>query len=53
MCKKSEMETEKLKVIKGVVEKIKNDGKVMREIGGIREHEWVKVIEGENEQSRI
>lgn len=51
MCKKSEMETEKLKVIKGVVEKIKNDGKVMGEIERIKRHEWVKVVEGENEQS--
>lgn len=47
MCKKSEMETEKLKVIKEVVEKIKNDGKVRREIERINGHEWVKVVEGE------
>ena len=44
MCKKSEMETEKLKVIKGVVEKIKNDGKVRWEIERIKGHEWVKVM---------
>ena len=43
----------KLKAIEEVVEKIKKNGKVMREIERIKEYEWVKVVEGENEQSRI
>jgi adenine-specific DNA-methyltransferase len=38
---------EKLKVIKEVVEKIKSDKKVEKEIEKIKSHEWVKVIEGE------
>ena len=40
-------EEEKLKVIKEVVEKIKGDRKVKREIEKIKNHEWVKIIEGE------
>jgi hypothetical protein len=38
---------EKLKVIKEVVEKIKDDRSVKSEIARIKSHEWVKVIEGE------
>jgi hypothetical protein len=38
---------EKLKVVKAVVEKIKKDGKVMKEIERIKGHEWVKIVEGE------
>ena len=40
-------EEEKLKVIKEVVERIKGDKKVKREIEQIRSHERVKAIEGE------
>lgn len=40
-------EEEKLEVIEDVVEEIKKDGRVMKEIEKIRSHEWVKVIEGE------
>ena len=47
MCKKSEMETEKLKVIKEAVERIKSDKKVKSEIEKIKSHEWVRVIETE------
>ena len=39
-------EEEKLKGVKEVVEKIKKNGKVMMEIERIKEHEWVKVMEG-------
>lgn len=41
----SETNEEKLKVIKEVVERIKSDKKVKREIEKIKSHEWVKVIE--------
>lgn len=41
-----ESDKEKLKVIKGVVEKIKVDNKVKWEIEKIKSYEWVKVIEG-------
>ena len=37
---------EKLEIIKEVVEKIKADDKIMKEIEKIKSHEWVKVIEG-------
>ena len=37
----------KLKAIAGVVEKIKQDGKVLREIGRIKGHEGVRVVEVE------
>jgi len=37
---------EKLKTIKQVAEKIRNDGKVMKEIEKIKSHKWVKIIEG-------
>ena len=40
-------EEEKLEVIKEVVEEIKGDGKVKKEIERIKGHEWVKVVEGE------
>lgn len=43
----------KSRMIEEVVEKIKKDGKVMMEIERMKGHEWVKVIEGENEQSKI
>jgi len=38
---------EKLKTIKQVAEKIRNDSKVMKEIEKIKSHPWVKIIEGE------
>jgi len=41
-----ETEEEKLKVIKEVVEKIKGDKKVEREIEKIKGHEWVRIVEG-------
>jgi len=41
-----EVDAEKLKVIKEVVEGIKRDREVKREIEKIKGHEWVKVIEG-------
>ena len=47
MCKKSEAEKEKLKVVKEVVERIKSDKKVKRGIERIKSHECVKVIERE------
>jgi hypothetical protein len=37
---------EKLKAIKQVAEKIRNDDKVMKEIEEIKNHKWVKIIEG-------
>jgi len=40
-------EEEKLKVIKEVVERIKGDRRVKRDIEEIRNHEWVMLIEGE------
>lgn len=47
ICKKSEAEKEKLKVVKEVVERIKSDKKVKRGIERIKSHECVKVIERE------
>ncbi|MGB7532033.1 MAG: Eco57I restriction-modification methylase domain-containing protein [Halobacteriota archaeon] len=41
---------EKPKVIKEVVEKIKMDGKVMREIERMKGDEWVRVVEGKDER---
>jgi hypothetical protein len=41
-----EADEEKLKVIKEFVEGIKGDKKVKEEIEKIKNHEWVKVIEG-------
>ena len=41
-----EADEEKLKVIKEVVEGIKSDDKVKKEIKRIKGHEWVKVVEG-------
>ncbi|MGC8979033.1 Eco57I restriction-modification methylase domain-containing protein, partial [Caldisericum sp.] len=38
---------EKLKTIKQVVEKIKSDIKIIKEIEKIKNHKWVKIIEGE------
>jgi len=35
------------KAIETVVDKIKKDGKVMKEIERIKGHEWVKIVEGE------
>jgi len=41
---------QKLQTIKKVIGKIKNDRKIMEQIGKIKSHPWVKVIEGkENE----
>ena len=40
---------EKLKVIKEAVGEIKSDGALKTEIDKIKSHEWVKVIEGEEE----
>ena len=40
-------EEEKLEVIKEVVEGIKSDGEIKKEIEKIKGHEWVKVVEGE------
>ncbi|MCK4731794.1 MAG: hypothetical protein KAT65_04970, partial [Methanophagales archaeon] len=37
---------EKLEGIKEVVEGIKSDGAIMGQIGRVKNHEWVKVIEG-------
>jgi type I restriction-modification system DNA methylase subunit len=37
---------EKLKVVREVVEEIKRDSRIMKEIGKIKSHEWVKIIEG-------
>lgn len=37
---------EKLKTIKQVVEKIKSDSKIMKEIEKIKNHKWVRIIEG-------
>lgn len=39
-------EEEKLEVVKEVVERIKSDRAIKREIERIKNHEWVKVIEG-------
>jgi hypothetical protein len=39
-------EEEKLKLINEVVESIKSDGKVKKEIKRIKGHEWVKMVEG-------
>lgn len=41
-----ETDEEKLKVIKEVVEKITGDENVKREIEKIKNHEWVRIIEG-------
>ena len=41
-----ETEEEKLKMIKEVVERIKSDRAVKEQIARIKNHEWVKVIEG-------
>jgi hypothetical protein len=43
---------EKLKAIKQVAEKIRNDSKVMKEIEKIKSHKWVKVIEGVKNDSQ-
>lgn len=40
---------EKLKVIEEVVEGIKSERAIEREIEQIKSHEWVKVVEGKNE----
>ena len=40
----------RLKTIEEVVEKIKQDGKVMREVERMKWHEWVKVVEGKDER---
>jgi hypothetical protein len=45
---KLKSDDEKLKTIRKVVEKIKNDEKVMKEIEKIKNHKWVKIIEGRN-----
>jgi adenine-specific DNA-methyltransferase len=37
---------EKLRVVKEVVEGIRGDSRIMKEIEKIKSHEWVKVIEG-------
>jgi len=42
----SKSDAEKLKSIKQVVEGIKADSKVMKEIEKIKNHKWVKIIEG-------
>jgi len=41
-----ETDEEKLKVIKEAVERIKSDRAIKREIERIKNHEWVKIIEG-------
>ena len=41
------LEEENLRIIEKVVEKIKNDKKIMEQIEKIKSHPWVKVIEGE------
>lgn len=41
------IEKENLKTIKEIVEKIKNDNKIMELIEKIKSHPWVRVIEGE------
>jgi len=43
---------EKLKTIKQVTEKIRNDSKVMKEIEKIKSHKWVKIIEGGKNDSQ-
>jgi hypothetical protein len=43
---------EKLKAIKQIAEKIKNDSKVMKEIEKIKSHPWVKIIEGNGNESK-
>jgi hypothetical protein len=40
------LEEQKLQIIKKVVEKIKNDKKIMEQIEKIKSHSWVKIIEG-------
>jgi hypothetical protein len=45
---KLKSDDEKLNTIRKVVEKIKNDEKVMKEIEKIKNHKWVKIIEGRN-----
>ena len=42
-------EEEKLMLINEVVEKIKADNRIKKEIEKIKAHEWVKVVEGEEE----
>jgi hypothetical protein len=43
---------EKLKTIKQVTEKIRNDSKVMKEIEKIKSHKWIKIIEGVKNDSQ-
>jgi len=45
-------EEEKLEVVKEVVERIKSDRAIKREIERIKNHEWVKMIEGEVNQNK-
>jgi hypothetical protein len=45
-------EEEKLEVVKEVVERIKSDRAIKREIERINTHEWVKMIEGEVNQNK-
>nr|CBH37780.1 hypothetical protein BSM_12570 [uncultured archaeon] len=45
-------EEEKLEVVKEVVEMIKSDRAIKREVEKIKSHEWVKMIEGEVNQNK-
>ena len=45
-------ETDEVKWIKQVIERIKDDRKVKWEIEEVKTHEWVKMIEGEVNQNK-
>jgi len=45
--KLEKLENENLKIIEGVYNALIKDKEVQEQIGRIKEHEWVKVIEGE------
>ena len=47
------LEEESMEIVEEVYKALIKDKEVQEHIERIREHEWVKVIEGENEQSRI
>ena len=49
MKKREKMKEEYLKTIKEVVEAIKADEEIMGLIERIKGHEWVRVVERENE----
>jgi hypothetical protein len=46
-------DNENLKIVEGVYNALINDEEIQKQIARLKEHEWVKVVEGENEQSRI